>query len=194
MWWLHLEDTLRLFSNEFCSKSEMECLLWDWWTGAKISVLSFVELSLQFCVSVLLHWLKTYRFSFQEFIVYGVHNILVLCSCIFKWLFFSTGQVKASTFIFAFVADTCIVGFLFCFAFLTFHLILLSRGTTTKEWFGGHATEYDNGWKKNFKNFLGERWYLVWLSPWIQSRLPGDGINFELGHLSTTVPSMKSTQ
>lgn len=63
-----------------------------------------------------------------------------------------------------------------------------------KEWFGGHAREYDHGWKKNIKNFLGERWHLVWLSPWIQSRLPGDGINFKLGNLSASAISKKSDQ
>ncbi|KAM5138404.1 putative palmitoyltransferase ZDHHC24 isoform 1-T2 [Mantella aurantiaca] len=121
----------------------------------------------------------------------SVHSFFLL---LMPWMMLVLGQVKLSTFLFAFVADTCIVGFLFCFAFLTFHLILLSRGATTKEWFGGHATDYNYGWKTNVKNFLGERWYLVWLSPLIQSRLPGDGINFEPRDLSATISLRKSTQ
>ncbi|XP_018409470.1 PREDICTED: probable palmitoyltransferase ZDHHC24 [Nanorana parkeri] len=122
---------------------------------------------------------------------FGLHSFFLL---FMPWMMLILGQVKASTFLFAFVADTCIVGFLFCFAFLAFHFILLYRGATTKDWFGGHAADYDHGWKRNAKNYLGERWYLVWLSPWIQSRLPGDGIHFEPMHLSATVPTRKFAQ
>ncbi|KAG9461108.1 hypothetical protein GDO78_018119, partial [Eleutherodactylus coqui] len=100
-------------------------------------------------------------------------------------IFKDYGQVSGSAFVFAFVADTCVVGFLFCLAFLVLHSFILYRGSTTKEWFNGHSRDYDYGWKKNARTFLGERWYLVWLSPWIQSTLTGDGINFEPRNLST---------
>ncbi|XP_068115682.1 probable palmitoyltransferase ZDHHC24 [Hyperolius riggenbachi] len=110
------------------------------------------------------------------------------------WMMLLTGQVTASTFIFAFVADTCIGGFLFCLAFLILHCVLLCRGSTTKEWFGGRARDYDQGWKRNAVNFLGERWYLVWLFPWVQSRLPGDGISFEMRNPSAPVQATKSKQ
>nr|DBA17108.1 TPA: hypothetical protein GDO54_002603 [Pyxicephalus adspersus] len=122
---------------------------------------------------------------------FSLHSLFLL---FVPWMMLVLGKVKASTFLYAFVADTCIVGFLFCFAFLIFHLILLYHGVTTKEWFGGHASNNDKGWKRNVKNFLGERWYLVWLSPWISSKLPGDGIHFEPGYLFVTEPSMMSTQ
>ncbi|XP_075044821.1 putative palmitoyltransferase ZDHHC24 isoform X1 [Mixophyes fleayi] len=122
---------------------------------------------------------------------FSLHSFFLL---LMPWMMLIIGQVTTSAFIFAFVADTCVVGFLFCLAFLILHCVLLYRGSTTKEWFGGHANDYDHGWKKNARNFLGERWYLIWLSPWIQSRLPGDGINFEPGNLFVTESSKKSTQ
>ncbi|KAM3919886.1 putative palmitoyltransferase ZDHHC24 [Leptodactylus fuscus] len=122
---------------------------------------------------------------------FSIHSFLLL---IMPWMMFLTGQVSASAFVFAFVADTCVVGFLFCFAFLLLHCFILYRGSTTKEWFGGHKRDYDQGWKENARNFLGERWYLVWISPWIQSRLPGDGINFVPRDLSSTLSSKNMHQ
>ncbi|KAJ8937759.1 hypothetical protein NQ318_006622 [Aromia moschata] len=54
------------------------------------------------------------------------------------------------------------------------HLMLRSvvtheRNTTSK---------YDRGPWENVKIVLGDKWYLVWLSPWIESRLPCDGIDW----------------
>lgn len=40
--------------------------------------------------------------------------------------------------------------------------------------------KYDIGWKNYIVEVFGDRWYLVWLCPWIQSPLPGDGISFPL--------------
>ncbi|KAM8939267.1 putative palmitoyltransferase ZDHHC24 [Pelodytes ibericus] len=117
------------------------------------------------------------------------HSFFLL---LMPWMMLFTGQVTPSTFIFAFVADTCVVGFLFCFAFLVLHCSLLYQGSTTKEWFGCNARTYDHGWKKNVQNFLGERWYLVWMSPWVESKLIGDGINFEIRNISATVSTKAS--
>ncbi|XP_044126544.1 probable palmitoyltransferase ZDHHC24 [Bufo gargarizans] len=122
---------------------------------------------------------------------FSLHSLFLL---IMPWMMFLTGQVSGSAFVVAFVADTCVVGFLFCLAFFILHCSILYRGSTTREWFGGHERAYDHGWKKNAKNFLGERWYLVWLSPWIQSRLAGDGVNFEPRDLSTALSSKNVTQ
>uniref|UniRef100_A0A8D0HTZ1 Palmitoyltransferase ZDHHC24 n=1 Tax=Sphenodon punctatus TaxID=8508 RepID=A0A8D0HTZ1_SPHPU len=88
------------------------------------------------------------------------------------------GQVSAVTFAYAFMADVCVVGFLFCSGFLLFHSLLTLRGQTTKEWFG-ESHQYDLGWHCNLREALGERWHLVWLSPLIASPLPGDGVTFQ---------------
>ncbi|XP_053575940.1 probable palmitoyltransferase ZDHHC24 [Bombina bombina] len=121
---------------------------------------------------------------------FSFHSVFLL---IMPWMMLVTGHVTPSAFVFAFVADTCVVGFLFCFVFLVLHLALLSRGATTKEWFAGHTRTYDIGWRKNFKDFLGERWYLVWVSPWIESRLTGDGISFETRNSTSVTTASKSS-
>lgn len=96
---------------------------------------------------------------------------LLLCS--------SIGQVSARAFAFAFIADTCVVGFLLVSAFFFFHLFLLFRGQTTREWYSSRRP-YNLGVLCNLRHVLGLRWYLCWLSPLIPSPLPGDGMNFQV--------------
>ncbi|XP_069063734.1 probable palmitoyltransferase ZDHHC24 [Pleurodeles waltl] len=105
----------------------------------------------------------------------SIHSFLLL---LMPWLMLVTGQISASTFVFAFVADICVVGLLFCSGFLALQTALLFRGATSKEWYCGQRC-YDLGWRHNVREFLGTRWFLIWLSPWIASPLPGDGIHFE---------------
>ncbi|XP_069500897.1 probable palmitoyltransferase ZDHHC24 [Ambystoma mexicanum] len=105
----------------------------------------------------------------------SAHSLFLL---LMPWMMLVTGQVSTSAFVSAFVADTCVVGFLFCSGVLALHTALLYRGATCKEWFAGHR-RYDLGWRRNVRESLGTRWFLIWLSPWISSPLPGDGINFE---------------
>uniref|UniRef100_A0A4W3H5Z8 Protein S-acyltransferase n=1 Tax=Callorhinchus milii TaxID=7868 RepID=A0A4W3H5Z8_CALMI len=88
-----------------------------------------------------------------------------------------TGQVTMAAFLFAFVADTCLVGFLFVSAFLLFHVWLLLRGQTTSDWNAGLAP-YHLGWRRNLLELLGTRWRLALLCPLAPSPLPGDGIQF----------------
>ncbi|CAH1098976.1 unnamed protein product [Psylliodes chrysocephalus] len=65
---------------------------------------------------------------------------------------------------------------LFTGALLIFHVNLMLRSVVTNE---RNITKYNRGKLENIKLTLGERWYLVWLSPWIESKLPCDGINWE---------------
>ncbi|KAJ6654271.1 hypothetical protein lerEdw1_007368 [Lerista edwardsae] len=96
---------------------------------------------------------------------------------VMPWLMLLMGQVSIATFFFAFVSDACLVGFLFCTGFFLFHCLLAVRGQTTKEWFEGNR-QYDLGWRDNLRAVLGEQWHLVWLVPFVDSPLPGDGITF----------------
>nr|XP_014426551.1 probable palmitoyltransferase ZDHHC24 isoform X1 [Pelodiscus sinensis] len=110
-----------------------------------------------------------------------LHSILLL---FVPWLMLLTGQVSTSTFMYAFLADTCVVGFLFCSGFLFFHVLLSLRGQTVREWFGENRC-YDLGWHHNLQEALGDRWHLVWLCPLLVSTLPGDGVAFKRRALGT---------
>eukprot|EP00064_Thunnus_orientalis_P022748 superscaffoldBa00007954_g22964 len=112
-----------------------------------------------------------------------VHSVLLL---LIPWIMLVSGQVSARAFAFAFIADTCVVGFLLVSAFFFFHLFLLFRGQTTREWYSTRRP-YSLGLLGNLRHTLGARWYLCWLCPLIPSPLPGDGINFHVtGSLEPT--------
>ncbi|KAL4218637.1 protein-cysteine S-acyltransferase [Mactra antiquata] len=62
-------------------------------------------------------------------------------------------------------------------ALLFYHLRNLYHGQITHE--SSHKIiKYDLGWKENVRLVMGERWHIAWLSPWIPSPLPGDGLEF----------------
>ncbi|ALC40510.1 CG10344, partial [Drosophila busckii] len=44
-------------------------------------------------------------------------------------------------------------------------------------------SKYDNGAYQNFRSVLGERWHLVWLSPFIESKLPHDGYSWQVSQV-----------
>ncbi|XP_067399979.1 probable palmitoyltransferase ZDHHC24 [Emydura macquarii macquarii] len=115
-----------------------------------------------------------------------LHSVVLL---LMPWLMLLTGQVSPSTFIYTFVADTCVVSFLFCSGFLFFHVLLSLRGQTMREWFG-ESRRYDLGWRHNLQEALGNRWHLVWLCPLLTSSLPGDGVAFK-SRAPGTEPSAK---
>ena len=52
----------------------------------------------------------------------------------------------------------------------------ISRGQTKYE-YKKKIMIYNQGWRQNVKEVLGDRWILVFLWPWTISR-PGDGIHF----------------
>ncbi|XP_010896625.1 probable palmitoyltransferase ZDHHC24 [Esox lucius] len=105
-----------------------------------------------------------------------LHSILLL---LMPWIMLVSGQVTARAFAFAFIADTCVLGFLLVAAFLFFHLFLLLRGQTTREWYSIRRP-YNLGVLGNLRHGLGARWYVCWLCPLIPSPLPGDGIHFQV--------------
>ncbi|XP_048883714.1 probable palmitoyltransferase ZDHHC24 isoform X2 [Brienomyrus brachyistius] len=105
-----------------------------------------------------------------------LHSVMLL---MVPWIMLVSGQVTAGAFAFAFIADTCVVGFLLVAGFLFFHVGLMLRGQTTREWYSNRRP-YSLGVLANIRECLGQRWYLCWLCPLIASPLPGDGIHFQV--------------
>ncbi|XP_066574916.1 putative palmitoyltransferase ZDHHC24 [Amia ocellicauda] len=117
-----------------------------------------------------------------------LHSFMLL---LVPWIMLVSGQVTARAFAFAFIADTCVVGFLLVAAFLFFHVVLMLRGQTTREWYSTRRP-YSLGWRRNISECLGQRWYLAWLCPLIPSPLPGDGIHFQVtGPLDQANPAVR---
>ncbi|KAH7931531.1 hypothetical protein HPB49_026542 [Dermacentor silvarum] len=74
-----------------------------------------------------------------------------------------------------------LVVFFLCAYLLMVELICVARNQTTYEKSHGIRT-YSMGLRKNLKETLGTSWFLVWLSPWVQSPVSGDGMYFD-GHV-----------
>lgn len=68
-----------------------------------------------------------------------------------------------------------LVGSLFAGFLLYFHTRNLLRGRLTHE----KNKQFNFGRIENIRIVLGERWHLTWISPFIRSPLPHDGINWQ---------------
>ncbi|XP_061424708.1 probable palmitoyltransferase ZDHHC24 [Lethenteron reissneri] len=109
-------------------------------------------------------------------------GVRLLLSLFMPWLMWILGQMNSRDFLSTFVADMSFVGFLFVSGMLAFHMWIVAHGQTSAEWTHGFK-RYDLGLQRNLQQSLGDRWYLLWLSPFLPARLPpGDGIHFTEGH------------
>lgn len=70
------------------------------------------------------------------------------------------------------------VGFVITGLLLYYHLKLIYRGTVAYE-YNQNITRYNLGLKYNVINALGTRWYLTWISPFINSPLVCDGVDWD---------------
>ncbi|KAJ8729376.1 hypothetical protein PYW08_000957 [Mythimna loreyi] len=60
-----------------------------------------------------------------------------------------------------------------------FHMGNLLNGKITSETRSeSNDYDYDQGWKLNLIEVFGSRWYLTWISPFIHSKLPGNGVEW----------------
>lgn len=75
-----------------------------------------------------------------------------------------------------------VIGGVFTGVLLYYHVDLMLMGAITYEK-NKNIRIYDIGKKPNIVEVLGERWYLVWLSPFVDSKLPNDGINWPIENL-----------
>jgi palmitoyltransferase len=72
-----------------------------------------------------------------------------------------------------------VVGGVFTGVLLYYHGDLIVRGLVTHER-NQRLGQYDLGPKRNVVDALGSRWYLVWVSPFLESKLPHDGITWDV--------------
>lgn len=77
-----------------------------------------------------------------------------------------------------FIYELNVIGLVYSLVLLIYHGNIILKGAVIQEM--KEKLYYDLGWKENLKMVLGVRWFLVWLSPLIQSKLPHNGINWEI--------------
>ncbi|KAJ3661095.1 hypothetical protein Zmor_005511 [Zophobas morio] len=78
-----------------------------------------------------------------------------------------------------FIVLIVLIGGVFTGVLLYYHCDLILRGVVTHDR-QQKLSPYDYGRKNNIIEALGERWYLVWVSPFLESKLPRDGVNWDV--------------
>lgn len=115
-----------------------------------------------------------YEYVTEQIGPFGFWTLLTLFSPAVMWLL---GYMTLYGIFVSFMAGVSIFALLLFSGLLFFQARIIFRGQTSYER-KKHKREYDLGWKQNFLQVFGKRWYLVWVWPAISSPLQGDGTNF----------------
>lgn len=78
-----------------------------------------------------------------------------------------SGSVTLFHFLVVVVTWFCLVQVFACSGCFFFQMTLILAGQTTYEW-RHNILIYDQGWKKNFINICGHKWYIWWFFPFFQ--------------------------
>lgn len=103
-------------------------------------------------------------------------SLLILIFPFFAWVI---GYTTVTNMLLSAMMLLCFVVMCSMTALLCYHLKNLYRGQITHE--SSHKiTKYNLGWRENVRTVMGQRWRVAWISPWILSTLPGNGLEFPL--------------
>ena len=110
---------------------------------------------------------------------FSVATVLTMVTPIVMWML---GYTTLYGFFISFMTGLSIFAFILFSGMLFFQIRIISRGQTSYER-KKKKKEYDLGWKQNFLDVFGEKWYLAWIWPTVSSLLPGDGTNYKKTYL-----------
>lgn len=110
---------------------------------------------------------------------FSVATVLTMVTPILMWML---GYTTLYGFFISFMTGLSIFAFILFSGMLFFQIRIISRGQTSYER-KKKKKEYDLGWKQNFLDVFGEKWYLAWIWPTVSSPLPGDGTNYKKTYL-----------
>lgn len=106
-----------------------------------------------------------------------LHSYLTIARIIFPLAMIFMDLSSAQMYLFC--SLIVLIGCIFTGALLYYHVNLMLNGMVTYER-NKKMSMYDFGKKQNIIEVLGERWYIVWVSPFIISNLPSDGITWKI--------------
>ena len=109
--------------------------------------------------------------------VLGGFNWKSLLTMVMPMVSWMLGLSLTFTFTVSFISSTCIISFFLLGTLLAYSMLNIINAQTVHERAVG-SREFDLGWKSNIEVALGKNWQYCWISPWISSPLPGDGIAF----------------
>ncbi|CAK8673856.1 unnamed protein product [Clavelina lepadiformis] len=108
---------------------------------------------------------------------FSTQSLLTMFMPILAWIF---GIAVGETFFMAVFTSFCVISFMYSTAVFIFHLKNTVKGRTTNEVMKKTGFMYNTGLVDNLKNAFGKNWKIAWLSPFIPSPLPGDGVSFKV--------------
>ena len=135
----------------------------------------FVALLLNLCMGTL------YAIVLNQYFVWDLLGGLTFHTFwyhFFPVVFLALGHISFRTAVFCFISVIDFAGCLFSLGLLMYHLNLILTNQTVFERSRGIVKYHLMDWKLNLRESLGEKWFLIWLSPFVASRLPRDGILF----------------
>ncbi|XP_033208185.1 probable palmitoyltransferase ZDHHC24 [Belonocnema kinseyi] len=122
-----------------------------------------------------------YAFFFNNFFIWGrIHfefpmSILKIVFPLAIFVFGFDGSIEQFYLLLYIVT---VIGMLFTGALCAYHFHLVYIGCVANEK-EKNKFIYDLGWKQNIVEVFGDRWYVAWLLPYINSSLPHDGIAWD---------------
>lgn len=101
-------------------------------------------------------------------------NYFTLFKMLFPMLMFTMDSSWRNFYLL--IYELNLITFAYSLVLLVYHGQIILRGGVIHE---RNAVKYDLGWKKNLEMVLGTRMERVWLSPFVESPLPHDGVHWE---------------
>ncbi|XP_014248222.1 probable palmitoyltransferase ZDHHC24 [Cimex lectularius] len=98
---------------------------------------------------------------------------------VFPLAIFFSGSDMSLMQIYRVLCVTTILGMIFVIAISMYYVQSATKGLVVYERANGIKDYQLGSVRENVIQALGERWYLVWISPFIYSRLPNDGIDWK---------------
>ena len=119
---------------------------------------------------------NVYHFEFVHGIA-GGFKMATFFTMFMPFIMLIFGYATGYQFYILFLAGVSVFSLLLFTGLLYLQIRLISKGQVTYERKRGKL-EYNLGLIENIKDVMGTRWYIAWISPFIPSPLPGDGVNF----------------
>mgnify|MGYP001796214650 CR=1 FL=1 len=117
------------------------------------------------------HW----EYAKEQLGPFGFTTIFTMFVPFLTWLF---GYCTIYQFFVTLMVGLSMFSLVLFSGLLFFQLRIIFRGQTSYERKKNRRL-YDQGWKQNFVEVFGQKWYLSWIWPFIPSHLPGDGTNYK---------------
>ncbi|KAG8223122.1 hypothetical protein J437_LFUL000543 [Ladona fulva] len=124
------------------------------------------------------YWYLSLQFLFPFYILLLLVEIQQNLMILFPFASLVYGFEATASTLYVFLYIVNVAGLFFSGALLYIHGTILFNGIVSYE--KKHKIkDYDFGMGQNVKELLGEKWYLVWFYPFVQSKLPRSGISWE---------------